>query len=97
MTHTELINRLSNELDLTKTESHRLVKEMAIEFAAELGKNSGFTIPRLGTFKVATKAGRKMYSPHYKTYIDIPPKKAVEFSPASVLKEHLKFLRPENE
>lgn len=95
MTYSELIDRLSEELDLTKTESKHIVDEIVSELTGQLGQGAGFTIPDLGTFKTRVKEVQKIYNPHYDKFMLIPPKRIVEFSPGKNLKDNLKYINPE--
>ncbi|MEX1011764.1 MAG: HU family DNA-binding protein [Balneolaceae bacterium] len=95
MTYSELIDKLSEELGLTKTETRTLVKTTVSECTEQLGQGNGFSIPDLGTFTTRVKEVQKVYNPHYDKYLLVPPKRVVEFSPAKSLKEGLKFSRPE--
>ncbi|MEX0994294.1 MAG: HU family DNA-binding protein [Balneolaceae bacterium] len=97
MTYSELIDQLAEELDLTKKETKSLVKDVTSEFTTQLGDESGFTIPHLGTFKTRVKEVQKVYSPHYDKYMLVPPRRVVEFSPGKSLKNNLKFVKPDNE
>lgn len=97
MTYSELIDQLSEELGLTKTETKFLVKETVSEFTTKLGENSGFTIPNLGTFKARVKEVQKVYSPHYDKYMLVPPKRVVDFSAGTSLKNKFKFVNPDND
>lgn len=58
---------------------------------SELAEGTGVSIPGLGTFRTKTKEERKVYSPHHETYIMVPPKRVVDFTPSANLKENLKF------
>lgn len=95
MTYSELIDRLSDELNLNKTETRALVDEVVAELIDQLGQGKSFSIPDLGTFKTRVKEARKMYNPHYDKYMLIPPKRVVDFSVGKSLKEKLKFTKPD--
>ena len=55
------------------------------------------TIPGLGTFKTKTREERKVYSPHHESYMMVPPKRVVDFTPSSNLKDNLKFVETGDE
>lgn len=95
MTYSELINRLSEKLNLTKTETRTLLDEVSAELIDQLGQGESFSIPDLGTFKTRVKEVQKIYNPHYEKYILIPPKRVVDFTPGKNLKENLKFTKPD--
>ena len=63
----------------------------------ELENDIGVSIPGLGTFKTKTREERKVYSPHHESYMMIPPKRVVDFTPSSSLKDNLKFVETGDE
>ncbi len=95
MTYTELIDQLSEELKLSKTETKYLVDELVSELTEQLGQGYSFTIPDLGTFKTKIKDVQKVYNPHHEKFMLIPPKRVVEFHPGKNLKENLKHINPQ--
>jgi DNA-binding protein HU-beta len=95
MTYNELIEHLSEELNLTNAETKELVDQTVAEFTEQLGQGISFTIPDLGTFKTKVKEVQKVYNPHHEKYMLIPPKRVVEFTPGKNLKDNLKFINPE--
>lgn len=95
MTYTELIDQLSEELDLSKNETKFLVDELVSELTEQLGQGYSFTYPDLGTFKTKIKEVQKVYNPHYEKFILEPPKRVVEFYPGKNLKENLKPINPQ--
>lgn len=97
MNYSDLVNKLADELELSQSETDELVHETFDVLTKNLGEENGFTIPGLGTFSVESKEPKKVYNPHYEKYLITPPKRVVDFSPASDLKERLKFERPSNE
>ncbi|MGF1669047.1 MAG: HU family DNA-binding protein [Balneolaceae bacterium] len=97
MNYSDLVKKLADELDLSQAETKRLIRDVTDILTENLGNGKGISIPDLGTFTVRTKDPRKVYNPHYKKYILTNPKRVVEFTPASNLKENLKYVRPQNE
>jgi DNA-binding protein HU-beta len=95
MTYNELIDQLSEELNLTRAETKDLVDKTVTEFTEQLGQGISFTIPDLGTFKTKVKEVQKVYNPHHEKFMLIPPKRVVEFTPGKNLKDNLKFINPE--
>jgi DNA-binding protein HU-beta len=79
MTYTELINQLSEELDLSDSETKFLVDELVAELTEQLGQGYNFTIPDLGTFNTKIEEVQKVYNPNYGKFILMPPKRVVEF------------------
>jgi len=97
MNYSDLIDRLSEATGKPKTQTKELVESTVSVLTSELGNGNGFSIPELGTFSTKVNDVKKVYSPHYKSYILVPPKRVVDFSPASGLKENLKFVETEDE
>lgn len=93
MTHRELIDRVSGELDISKSETRQLIAETVSVLSTQLRgvDNEGYTIPGVGTFKTRLKDIHKIYNPHYGKYMLVPPKRVVEFSPGKELKRNTKF------
>lgn len=87
MNTTKLYTALAEKLEISKAEATRLVKAFLEELHTLLEQDESVSIPDLGTFDSHKKDERKAYNPHYKAYIKIPPKKVVDFRPASSLKE----------
>lgn len=97
MTYQELIDTLADSRDIPKTEAKEMVEGIFGTLKEELGRGRGVSVPGLGTFKTKTRESRKIYSPHHKKEMMIPPKRVVDFSPSVNLKEKLKFTEPGNE
>ena len=97
MNYSDLIDRLAEATGKPKTQTKELVETTVSVLTSELGNGNGFSIPELGTFSTKVNDVKKVYSPHYKSYILVPPKRVVDFSPASGLKENLKFVETEDE
>lgn len=95
MTYSELIDQLSEELELSRAEAKDLVDKTVTELTEQLGQGSSFTIPDLGTFKTRVKEVQKVFNPHYEKFMLIPPKRVVEFTPGRTLKDNLKYINPE--
>lgn len=96
MTYGELIDELSEKLGLTKKETRELLGECVDCMANTLEEGQGFTIPDLGTFRIEVKDVQKIYNPHHKAHMLIPPKRVPQFTPSSHLKETLKEIRPKS-
>lgn len=92
MTYKELTDRVAESLDITKTQAKEYIDNIFDVLGDELADGNGVSIPGLGTFTTKTKEERKVYSPHHETYIMVPPKRVVDFTPSSNLKDNLKFV-----
>jgi len=97
MNHKDLIKTLADELDLTQDETDGLVREFIELMSEKLENGEAITIPDLGTFSTKIRKPKKVYNPHYDDYLITPEKRVTVFSPASPLKDELKFKRPSNE
>lgn len=91
MTYKQLIEKLADVRDIPKSQARGLLEGLFDTLHEELGNGKGVSIPDLGTFKTKTRESRKVYSPHHETFIMAPPKRVVDFSPSTNLKENLKF------
>ena len=97
MTYRELIDQLAASSGKSKAQTKELLEDAISVLSDELSRGNGFSIPDLGTFGCKVKEVQKVYNPHYKKYILVPPKRVVEFTPSSVLKDELKFVGKEDE
>lgn len=97
MTYKQLINQIAEIRDIPKSQAKELLEGLFGTLYEELGKGRGVSIPELGTFNTKTRDSRKVYSPHHETFIMVPPKRVVEFTPSVNLKESLKFVETGDE
>ncbi|MEX0660994.1 MAG: HU family DNA-binding protein [Balneolaceae bacterium] len=97
MKYSELIDQLADAVDLPKNKTKSLLEETTSILSDELSSGKGVSIPNLGTLTVKVNDIKKVYSPHHKKYMMVPPKRVVEFSPSTNLKDKLKFVRSEDE
>ncbi|MCG2588262.1 HU family DNA-binding protein [Rhodohalobacter sulfatireducens] len=92
MNYSELIERLSDQTGKSKKETKELLSDAISVLSDQLSSGTGVSIPDLGTFQTKVNEEKKVYNPHYDAYMIVPPKRVVNFSPASGLKEEVKFL-----
>ena len=97
MNYSDLIDQLAEATNSPKSQTKELIETAVSVLSDELGKGNGFSIPQLGTFTTKVNEVKKIYNPHYKKYMLVPPKRVVEFSPASGLKDNLKFVETDDE
>ena len=97
MNSSEVIKRLSIRLGLSQRETRRLLKHSTEILQKTLDRDLSFSIPGLGTFGTHLQSERKAYNPYHKTFMMLPPKRVVYFHPSSVLKNHVKARRTDNE
>jgi len=93
----QLIDKLSEETGMSKTRTEEMLSNTKNALTDTLSDGKGVSIPDLGTFSTKTNEVRKIYNPHHEAYMMVPPKRVVEFSPSSGLKEKLKFVGRDNE
>lgn len=97
MNTSDVVTALAKNWDMSKAETRRLLDVIVSTFNSNLSDDKAFTIPGLGTFSTRTRKKRKSYNPHYKKYMQLPPKRIVEFTPSKNLKEDLKKAGLEDE
>ncbi len=97
MNYSELIDQLSEQTGNTKTQTKEYLNDAISVLSDQLSDGSGVSIPDLGTFQTKVKEKKKVYNPHYEAYMIVPPKRVVDFTPASGLKEEVKFLSTDEE
>lgn len=97
MNYSDLIDRLSEATGKPKTQTKDLVEITVSVLTDQLGSGKGVSVPNLGTFTTKINDVKKVYSPHYKKHMMVPPKRVVDFSPATGLKNNLKFLENSDE
>lgn len=97
MTYRELIKKLAKTRDIPEKQANKMAEGVFTALSNELGKGVGVSIPKLGTFTTKTREARRMYSPHHKKMISVPPRRVVNFTPAASIKENLKIPVPDDE
>ena len=97
MNYSDFINRLAEATGKSNSQAKELAEDVFSVLSDQLSRGNGVSIPDLGTFSVKVNDVKKVYNPHYERYMLIPPKRVVEFTPASGLKDELKFTGRGNE
>jgi DNA-binding protein HU-beta len=97
MNYSDLIDQLAESTGNSKAKTKELLEDAISVLSDQLTKGTGVSIPDLGTFSTRVKEVKKVYNPHHEAYLLIPPKRVVEFSPSTGLKDKLKFTGRENE
>ncbi len=91
MTKAELIDIIAEKLEgASKAEIGRAYDAIFDTIGRALEVDGKFAISGFGSFEVKERAARKGRNPQTGAEIDIPASKAVNFRPASALKERLK-------
>jgi DNA-binding protein HU-beta len=97
MNYKELIERLARQTGHSQNKTRKLLGEAIDVLSDQLVEGKSVLIPDLGTFGTKINDEKKVYNPHHDAYILVPPKRVVEFTPSSVLKEKVKFVEPGHE
>lgn len=97
MNYKDLIDQFAESTGLPKTQAKEFVEDSVSVLSKNLSEGKGVSIPDLGTFSTKVKEVKKVYNPHHESYIMVPPKRVVEFSPSVHLKDELKFEGTGNE
>lgn len=87
MNKSETIKALSEELDLTQTQTEELYNSLVRRLTLSLTEGAGFSIPDFGSFSSEVRDEYKSFNPHYKQMMLLPKKKVVRFSQSSALKD----------
>ncbi|MDZ7773611.1 MAG: HU family DNA-binding protein [Balneolaceae bacterium] len=88
----DVVEALAESRDLSKAETRRLLDTAVETLKRNLSEGRGYSIPELGTFETHTRDARRSYNPHHESYMRLPPKRVVRFSPSKGLKEEMKEL-----
>lgn len=87
MNKSETIKTLSDEFELTQTQTEKLYNSLVDQLTSHLADHEGFSIPDFGSFSSEIRKQYKSYNPHYKQMMLLPKKKVVHFSQSSALKD----------
>jgi nucleoid DNA-binding protein len=87
MNKTETVKALSEQLDLTQTQTEELYNALTSQLTAYIKDEGGFSIPDFGSFSSEVREEYRSYNPHYKQMMLLPKKKVVRFSQSSALKD----------
>jgi len=87
MNKSETVKALSEQLDLTQTQTEKLYNALTSQLTAYIKDKGGFSIPDFGSFSSEVREEYRSYNPHYKQMMLLPKKKVVRFSQSSALKD----------
>ena len=90
MTNSEIIKNLSLHLSKSQVEIKQLLKSSTKIMRDVLDKDTGITIPKLGTFSSYFKKKHKSFNPYHNKFMLLPPKRNIQFRPGSSIKNELK-------
>lgn len=90
MNKAELINAISNESGLNKTDSKKAVEAFVSVVTKALKEGDKISLVGFGTFSVGERAERSGINPSTKEAITIPAKKVAKFKAGAELTEAIK-------
>lgn len=82
----ELYQEVAKRLQISQADATHCTRALVDALHEVLEENMGVSIPDIGTFDSHVREERKSYIPHYGSYMILPPKRVVDFRPASSLK-----------
>jgi DNA-binding protein HU-beta len=89
MTKADLIDSLSNALDLPKGQAERLVNAVFDDVVSALRRGEKVNIAGFGSFNVSERKARTGRNPKTGDPIDIPASKSAKFKAGKALKDML--------
>lgn len=92
MTNKELIAELAKRLDLTQTQTSKLLEDAVSVISENLAKSNTINIQGFGLFESKKKQERVSVNPVSKQRFLVPPKITPVFRPGQVVKDKLKKL-----
>lgn len=97
MTYTQLVKALAERFNWSQAEIKRVLQSSFEVIRNMLDHGDRVILKDLGTLDTNLNKPRRSFNPQIKKPILLPTKKIVTFNPSSVLKNHVKFIRIENE
>ncbi len=89
MNNKEFISELSARTSYTIRDTQSLVTTMLAELTSQLENSEVVSVTNFGTFEVKKKLERVMVNPTTGQRMLVPPKLAINFRPATALKEQV--------
>ncbi len=90
MTKADLVDKISSDTGLSKTDAQRALDSMIDNIKKALKKNQKVTLVGFGTFSVSKRKARKGRNPRTGEEIKIPASKVPKFTPGKGLKDAIK-------
>lgn len=87
MNKQELINKIADEMDLTKGYAEQAYNVVVGSISEALADGEDVSLPGLGKFKVKERPARTSRNPKTGESVAVPAKTVVKFTPAKALKE----------
>jgi DNA-binding protein HU-beta len=90
MTKAELVAKIANEVDITKSQADKVVDGFVAAVSSALSGGDKITLVGFGTFSVMARSQREGRNPRTGEKITIPASKAVKFKAGKTLSEKIK-------
>lgn len=90
MIKADLINRIAQDTDITKTAAKRVVNSILDGMTAALVRGERVTLSRFGTFDTFVRKAKRGRDPRRGTAINIPAKKVPRFKASDELKKKVR-------
>ena len=89
MNNKDFISELAAQAGISAKESQAIVNALIAEMTSQLEDGNVVTIPHFGTFEVRKKLEKVMVNPSTGQHLLVPPRLALAFRPATMLKEQI--------
>lgn len=89
MTFATLVSNIAPVIGLTQKGTRDMVAELLMAVERGVIDHGRVSIPGFGTFTLRTRKGRRLKSPSTGEWLEVPPFKALHFSPAAQLKKRI--------
>ena len=90
MTKAELVAKIANEVDITKSQADKVVDGFVAAVSSALSGGDKITLVGFGTFSVMARSQREGRNPRTGEKLTIPASKAVKFKAGKTLSEKVK-------
>lgn len=90
LTKKDLVNRISEETDLTQQQVHHVVQKMLDYVVEALAAGKNVELRKFGVFVVQQRKARIGRNPHKpENEVTIPPRKVVKFKSGKIMKQQI--------
>ena len=90
MNKSELIDRIADQADISKSQAERALTAATDQITNELASGGSVSLVGFGTFQVKARAARTGRNPQTGEALELPAKKAPSFKAGKALKEAVK-------
>jgi len=89
MNYGDYVKSVAKRMDLSQTETDRIIRQSFETIVDALDAGEKFTIPGLGTFGTKIREQHRSYSPYYNKFMLLPKKRIVTYYPSSTMKDQM--------